>query len=273
MTIPKAKFSAEETQLKNLRELLSSGEAVEMGTDGSLGAVSKADKKSQTEKAKTIPKGVTSADTVGELMARMRGETAADNEDDIADARADDNFEKAKVIPKGVTSAPSQWYETNVELYNAEVMAMRQEFNNPSLQPKFLDDGRMFWQIKCKPNLGKGYNTLTYKLLLVYDSTHPQQSYGTSVKAYLEEPNLNFLQAMVNELKSVQPKNIPHTLTDKQNFRYLCTVGSNDTSADAKIGITSAVTSFRFALRWLTVFELGIRDPKTWALFQQHGKI
>ena len=36
---------------------------------------------------------------------------------------------------------------------------------------------------------------------------------------------------------------------------------------------TSAVTSFRFAYRWLMVFELAIRKPEAWKDFQAHGKI
>jgi len=33
------------------------------------------------------------------------------------------------------------------------------------------------------------------------------------------------------------------------------------------------VTSFRFAYRWLMVFELAIRKPEAWKDFQAHGKI
>ncbi len=47
---------------------------------------------------------------------------------------------------KTIVSAPvQQWYKTNKALYNAEVAAMRKEFNDPNMQPHFMSDGRMYW--------------------------------------------------------------------------------------------------------------------------------
>ena len=155
---------------------------------------------------------------------------------------------------------------------------MRKEFNNPNLQPKFMNDGRMYWVVNTKPNLGRDengreYNTMKYKLLLVYDADHPKVRYGSSVKVYPVSPSIDELQSYVNRLPGVTPKNVPHTLVDSTGARYLCTADTSNVSDDITRGITSAVTSYRFAVRWLTIFELGIRDPKTWAKFQRHGEI
>lgn len=65
---------------------------------------------------------------------------------------------------------------------------------------------------------------------------------------------------------------IPHTLTDNRGERYICSSDVADVHAEDTC-TTSAVTSFRFAYRWLMVFELAIRKPEAWKDFQAHGKI
>ena len=243
----------------------------------------------QPEKKSVIPNAVVSTeselDKLRDLL--MSGCTleidpggrivAAEMDDNNTVVEDSNTTTKAKTIPKAIVSA-SQWYETNKDLYNAEVAAMRKEFNNPYLQPKFMNDGRMYWVVNTKPNLGKDengkeYKTLKYKLLLVYDADHPKVRYGSSVKVYLVSPSIYELQSYVNRLPGVMPKNIPHTLVDSAGVRYLCTADTLNVSDDIMRGITSAVTSYRFAFRWLTIFELGIRDPATWAKFQRHGEI
>jgi len=235
------------------------------------------DASNQPEKKSVIPKAVVSADTVGDLINQMRGEGAQQQGDQAHAGEtvandASNQPEKKSVIPKAVVSA-SQWYETNKDLYNAEVAAMRKEFNNPNLEPKFMSDGRMYWVVNTTPNLGPGFKTMNYKLLLVYDPDHPKVRYGSSVKVYPVKPTIDELQSIVNRLPGVSPKNIPHTLVDGTGARYLCTADTTNVSADLSKGITSAVTSYRFAYRWLMIFELGIRDPKTWAKFHRHGEI
>ena len=232
--IPKAVVSAD-TELDKLRNLLTSGQELEINPDGTLVAAGSGKKKTSSR-------------------------------------RESDTITKAKTVPKAVVSA-GQWYQTNKDLYNAEVAAMRKELNNPNLQPNFLRDGRMYWVINTTPNLGPDYKTMTYKLLLIYDADHPKVRYGSSVKVYLVKPSIDDLQSIVNRLPGVSPKNIPHTICDGAGVRYLCTADTTNVSADINCGITSAVTSYRFAYRWLMIFELGIRDPKTWAKFQGHGEI
>ena len=237
--IPKAIVS-ENSELDELRNLLTSGRELEIDSGGRI-----------------IAAGSTPNNDASESASSAEG--------------------KAKTIPKAIVSAP-QWYETNKDLYNAEVAAMRREFNSPNLKPKFLSDGRMYWVVNTKPNLGcdesgNPYKTMTYKLLLVYDADHPKVRYGSSVKVYPIKPTIDDLQRIVNRLPGVTPKNIPHTLIDSDGIRYLCTADTRNVSADISRGITSAVTSYRFAYRWLSIFELGIRNPEAWARFQRHGEI
>ena len=101
--------------------------------------------------------------------------------------------------------------------------------------------------------------------------------YSSSVKPYLVSPTLGELQKIVNMLPHIPldadgKKLIPHTLTDNRGERYICSSDVADVHAEDTC-TTSAVTSFRFAYRWLMVFELAIRKPEAWKDFQAHGKI
>ena len=103
--IPKAIVS-ENSELDELRNLLTSGRELEIDSGGRI-----------------IAAGSTPNNDASESASSAEG--------------------KAKTIPKAIVSAP-QWYETNKDLYNAEVAAMRREFNDPTLEPKFMNDGRTY---------------------------------------------------------------------------------------------------------------------------------
>ena len=118
---------------------------------------------------------------------------------------------------------------------------------------------------------------MTDTMKLVYDPDHPKVRYSSSVKPYLVSPTLGELQKIVNMLPHIPldadgKKLIPHTLTDNRGERYICSSDVADVHAEDTC-TTSSVTSFRFAYRWLMVFELAIRKPEAWKDFQAHGKI
>ena len=234
-------------------------------------------------KKEIIPHTVVSApekDTVGDLIEQLHKEPEPLPEEQPEEkAETPEKTDgKKSIIPKTIVSAPvQQWYKTNKALYNAEVAAMRKEFNDPNMQPHFMSDGRMYWLVKTRPNLGRGFNTMTYTMKLVYDPDHPKVRYSSSVKPYLVSPTLGELQKIVNMLPHIPldadgKKLIPHTLTDNRGERYICSSDVADVHAEDTC-TTSAVTSFRFAYRWLMVFELAIRKPEAWKDFQAHGKI
>ena len=243
--IPKTVVSAAKSELDRVYDLLTSGEDLQMNPDGTLSPAS-----APKKRAKPAPGS--------EPKAPVKT--------------------KKEIIPHTVVSAPvQQWYKTNKALYNAEIAAMRKEFNDPNMQPHFMSDGRMYWLVKTRPNLGRGFNTMTYTMKLVYDPDHPKVRYSSSVKPYLVSPTLGELQKIVNMLPHIPldadgKKLIPHTLTDNRGERYICSSDVADVHAEDTC-TTSAVTSFRFAYRWLMVFELAIRKSEAWKDFQAHGKI
>ena len=287
--IPKTVVSAAKSELDRVYDLLTSGEDLQMNPDGTLSPASAPKKRAKPApgsepkapvktKKEIIPHTVVSApekDTVGDLIEQLHKEPEVIPEEKKPEK---DESGKKAVIPKTVVSAPvQQWYKTNKALYNAEVAAMRKEFNDPNMQPHFMSDGRMYWLVKTRPNLGRGFNTMTYTMKLVYDPDHPKVRYSSSVKPYLVSPTLGELQKIVNMLPHIPldadgKKLIPHTLTDNRGERYICSSDVADVHAEDTC-TTSAVTSFRFAYRWLMVFELSIRKPEAWKDFQAHGKI
>lgn len=293
--IPKTVVSAAKSELDRVYDLLTSGEDLQMNPDGTLSPASAPKKRARPApgsepkapvktKKEIIPHTVVSApekDTVGDLIEQLHKEP-----EPLPEEQPEEKTEtpektdgKKSIIPKTIVSAPvqQQWYKTNKALYNAEVAAMRKEFNDPNMQPHFMSDGRMYWLVKTRPNLGRGFNTMTYTMKLVYDPDHPKVRYSSSVKPYLVSPTLGELQKIVNMLPHIPldadgKKLIPHTLTDNRGERYICSSDVADVHAEDTC-TTSAVTSFRFAYRWLMVFELAIRKPEAWKDFQAHGKI
>lgn len=293
--IPKTVVSAAKSELDRVYDLLTSGEDLQMNPDGTLSPASAPKKRAKPApgsepkapvktKKEIIPHTVVSApekDTVGDLIEQLHKEPEPLPEEQPEEkAETPEKTDgKKSIIPKTIVSAPvqQQWYKTNKALYNAEVAAMRKEFNDPNMQPHFMSDGRMYWLVKTRPNLGRGFNTMTYTMKLVYDPDHPKVRYSSSVKPYLVSPTLGELQKIVNMLPHISldadgKKLIPHTLTDNRGERYICSSDVADVHAEDTC-TTSAVTSFRFAYRWLMVFELAIRKPEAWKDFQAHGKI
>ena len=172
-------------------------------------------------------------------------------------------------VPKCVTAAP-QWYETNPGLQKLEIQAMHEI--QPEAKPSYLPNGKMCWTIHLHPVICGRRKDWT--LLAVYDSDHPQQRWGGSVKFYPVKPNYSEMMQAV-QASRVTPKNIPHLLPDEDHQLYMCTQEKDRIHAGRRKGekVTTAAAGLRFAMRWISVFELGLLDQKTWSLFQQHGKI
>lgn len=130
------------------------------------------------------------------------------------------------------------------------------------MQPHFMSDGRMYWLVKTRPNLGRGFNTMTY---INEACLRPRPPEGAlfflreAVSCFADARRIaeNRQHAAAHSLDADGKKLIPHTLTDNRGERYICSSDVADVHAEDTC-TTSAVTSFRFAYRWLMVFELAI---------------
>ena len=178
-------------------------------------------------------------------------------------------MEKA-VVAAAARAMATQWYHQNPALQRAEIAAMRDI--KPDAKYGFMPDGKMYWSVRLRPIICGQRKDWT--ILMVYDNDHPQIRHGGSLKAYPAKPNIDEMQAMVNR-SSVSPKNIPHLMQDEDRQLYMCTQDINNIHGGRKKGekVTTAAACLRFAMRWITVFELGLIDPTTWAKFQRHGEI
>ena len=201
----------------------------------------------------------------GETMVNQDGTVF--NPADPASASSLASGDGFKPADKAVVAA--EWYQTNPQLQRLEIQAMADI--QPSAKMGYLPNGKMYWQIRIHPVVCGSRKDWT--LLAVYDSDHPQQRWGGSVKFYPVKPNYTEMMQMVNKSRVV-PKKIPHLLSDETHQLYMCTQDRNNIYAGAKgEKVTTAAACLRFAMRWITVFELGLIDQKTWTLFQEHGKI
>lgn len=153
--IPKTVVSAAKSELDRVYDLLTSGEDLQMNPDGTLSPASAPKKRAKPApgsepkapvktKKEIIPHTVVSApekDTVGDLIEQLHKEPEPLPEEQPEEkAETPEKTDgKKSIIPKTIVSAPvQQWYKTNKALYNAEVAAMRKEFNDPNMQPHFM---------------------------------------------------------------------------------------------------------------------------------------
>lgn len=247
--------------------------------DGSIGGSST----ENGEGFKPVGKAVVAADSsAADAIAALReqlaggGETMVNqdgtvlNPADPMSASSLANGDGFKPVDKAVVAADVQWYQTNPMLQKAEIKAMADI--HPDAKMGYLPNGRMYWTVRIHPVVcGKRKD---WTLLAVYDPDHPQQRWGGSVKFYPVKPNYDEMMQLVNR-SSVTPKSIPHLLRDEDDQIYMCTQDRNNISAGQHKGekVTTAAACLRFAMRWITVFELGLIDQKTWTMFQHHGEI
>ena len=169
-----------------------------------------------------------------------------------------------KPVDKAIVAV--QWYQRDPQLQRDEIEAMQDI--KPDAQQKFLPSGKMAWSIRLYPVIcGKRKD---WTILMVYDDDHPQSRWGGSVKVYPVKPNFNEMVTMVNR-SFVTPKTIPHMLSDSDQQLYMCTQHMNNIRLDNEL--FSAAEGLRYAMRWITVFELGLIDQITWSKFQAHGQI
>lgn len=179
------------------------------------------------------------------------------------------NGDSFKPVPKATVAA--EWYVENPDLQRAEIAAMQDI--QPGAQYGYLPNGKMYWQLSIHPVNALGRRR-DWTFLAVYDSDHPQQRWGGSVKFYPVKPNYEDMCKLV-ERSRVTPKRIPHLLRDNENQVYMCTQDRTKIQAGHKKGeeVATAATGLRLAMRWVNVFELGLIDQKTWDMFQDEGKI
>lgn len=270
--------------IQNLRNQLVNGEDLMVNQDGTTfnpADPASMDSISQGNGFKPVEKAVVAAgNNISDMINNLRdslvnGEDLEVNQDGTIRNPIDPSSESSisrgngfKPVEKAVVAV--EWYQTNPKLKELEIKAMMDI--KPDAKYGYMPDGKMYWTIRLQPVVVGKRKDWTF--LAVYDSDHPQQRWGGSVKYYPAKPNYS---EMLKMLQKAYPETtqVPHTLRDEKNNIYICTQDQDLVHASHEKGglVTSAASCLRFAMRWVTVFELSLIDPKTWELFQQHGKI
>ena len=269
--------------IANLRKTLESDDQTYVNSDGTV--YNPGDPETSQDSLsgggfKPVDKAVVAADTANAIADLRRTLESEDqtyvnsdgtiyNPSDPQTAQSSLSGGGFKPVDKAVVAA-TQWYRQNPALQQAEIKAMQEI--KPDAKYDFLPNGKMYWKVRLRPVICG--NRKDWTILLVYDEDHPQIRWGGSLKAYPVRPNIDEMQAMLNR-SHVTPKSIPHLLTDDESQLYMCTQHTDNIHAGQRKGekVTTAAACLRYAMRWITVFELGLIDPTTWSKFQSHGEI
>jgi hypothetical protein len=162
-------------------------------------------------------------------------------------------------IPDGKLAAGyQQWYERDPDLFQAEKTAMARFF--PHFQLDKLDDGRLCWVGTLAP---LGDEDIVWTIMAVYDQDHPnnKSAFGTSVKVYSIDPDLNEMRDIISTL--------PHVLRDPQGNLYMCT-NRKDDSTDGSSVVTTAATSLAWAAKWTAAVTLWLNGEIDDATMSRH---
>lgn len=163
------------------------------------------------------------------------------------------------------------WYQSDPQLYQMEVAAMKKYF--PSFTIHQLQDGsgRLYWRGKVQPT---GAGGMVWDIMLIYKNTHPKvlnnNEYGGTVQILPLSPRLKDIgQKMMPILQDTYGSydncvkhgfglGLPHIYRDnfgRQEEYFICT-------ADPKYfkgGIqqsTSAASALSWACKWIILCEM-----------------
>lgn len=153
----------------------------------------------------------------------------------------------------------SQWYIDNPEFQKKEIVSVKNCF--PYAKYGFLPDGRMYWLLPVHPDFNN--NKRQWMIKIVYDRNHPERKIGGSIRVYIINPCYSEIMEMI-EKATIIPKSIPHCIMDSEGFR----IDVFWEQVPFQLQIVKSATSAIFrAFRWITIFELGLKDQKIWSLF------
>lgn len=162
------------------------------------------------------------------------------------------------------------WYQSDPQLYQAEVAAMQKFF--PSFRINQLQDGsgRLYWRGKVQP-MGEG--GMVWDLMLIYKNDHPHASegeYGGSIQILPVQPRLkDIAQKMMPLLEQTYGSyescvkrgfglGLPHIYRNNfgRNEEYfICTADPKYFKAGQSRS-TSAASALSWACKWIMLCEM-----------------
>lgn len=160
------------------------------------------------------------------------------------------------------------WYQSDPQLYQMEVAAMRKFF--PSFTIDQLQDGsgRLFWRGKVQPT---GAGGMTWDLMLIYKNSHPRaEGYGGSIQILPIAPRLKDIAERMmplvmqtygtydNAIAHGFGLGLPHIYRDQfgRNEEYfICSADPKYFKAN-QTHSTSAASALSWACKWIILCEM-----------------
>lgn len=166
---------------------------------------------------------------------------------------------------------PYYWYESDPQLYQMEVAAMKKFF--PSFTISQLQDGsgRLYWRGKVQPT---GSGGMVWDIMLIYKNTHPKvlnsNEYGGTVQILPISPRLKDIAEKMmpivmdtyhtydNAVKHGFGLGLPHIYRDnfgRQEEYFICTADPKYFKGD-RTQSTSAASALSWACKWIILCEM-----------------
>jgi hypothetical protein len=265
--IPKGKLAdAASDKRRELREKLLNGGKIVVGRNGNV------TNNPVGETHLTVPMGKL-ADAAADKRQELRQKLL--NGDRIfvgnnGNVTNNPTGETSITVPRGKLA--SQWYETNPDLLDAEVLAMNKCFPNFELQK--LDDGKLAWIGTINTGIYESKFGIKreYNLMAVYQPNHPNVMMGSSVYVYPILPDADEMREEFN--KKFGDPHIHHLLRDSNNnLNYLCTTEAQYVHDGSDSITTTAASVLGWAVKWLMSYELVLTGDLERAKFNESDGI
>lgn len=161
------------------------------------------------------------------------------------------------------------WYQSDPQLYQMEVQAMKKFF--PSFTINQLPDGsgRLYWRGKVQPT---GPGGMVWDLMLIYKNSHPKaEGYGGSIQILPVSPRLrdvaNNMMPIIqkqyhNDWNAIEAKGLqlglPHVYHDHfgRNEEYFICSADPKYFKEGKVRSTSAASALSWACKWIILCEM-----------------
>ena len=151
------------------------------------------------------------------------------------------------------------WYQSDPDLYQAEVAAMQKFFPHFKIDQLQDGSGRLFWRGKVQPT---GEGGLVWDLMLIYKNDHPKANegdYGGSVQILPVSPRLkDIAQQLPIDRDRGLGLGLPHIYRDnfaRDEEYFICTADPKYFKA-GQMRSTSAASALSWACKWILLCEM-----------------
>lgn len=162
------------------------------------------------------------------------------------------------------------WYQSDPQLYQTEVVAMKHFFPTFTINQLQDGSGRLYWRGKVQPT---GEGGMVWDLMLIYKNDHPhagKDEYGGSVQILPLKPRLkdladNIMPSLLAQYKNVDnlyakglQLGLPHVYHQQfgRNEEYFICSADPRYFKTGQNQSTSAASALSWACKWIILCEM-----------------